>query len=81
MGTSIIIGFASGVIASFFGRSFVLSIMLGIVGALGARFIGQKIGWFPADSIPLIGIAAGAAIAPVIGRLFAALGNLSCLDG
>jgi uncharacterized membrane protein YeaQ/YmgE (transglycosylase-associated protein family) len=81
MGTTIIIGFASGVIVSFVARSgFILSSVLGIAGALGAIFLGQKVGWYQEDP-SLIEAAAGATIVPIVRRLLAGVGNLLCLDG
>ncbi|MCW5697854.1 MAG: GlsB/YeaQ/YmgE family stress response membrane protein [Bauldia sp.] len=66
---AIIIGFVAGVIAKFVtpGRNepqgFVLTTILGIVGAVVATWLGQAIGWYDADdSAGLIGSVVGAVI-------------------
>jgi uncharacterized membrane protein YeaQ/YmgE (transglycosylase-associated protein family) len=66
---AIIIGFIAGVIAKLItpGRNepqgFVLTTILGIVGALVATFLGRAIGWYgPDDSAGLIGAIVGAVI-------------------
>ncbi len=52
---TIIIGFIAGVIAKFImpGRNepsgFILTTLLGIVGAFVATYLGQAIGWYRAD--------------------------------
>ena len=51
----IIIGFVAGIIARFLSpgpndpKGFILTTVLGIVGAFLATFIGQTIGWYRAD--------------------------------
>jgi uncharacterized membrane protein YeaQ/YmgE (transglycosylase-associated protein family) len=64
---TIIIGFLAGVIAKFLmpGKNepsgFVLTTILGIVGAFVATFLGQSLGWYgPNDGAGLIGAAFGA---------------------
>jgi len=66
---TIIIGFLAGVIAKFvvpgdnesFG--FVLTTILGIVGALVASFLWQSLGWYgPGLGAGLVGAAVGAII-------------------
>jgi uncharacterized membrane protein YeaQ/YmgE (transglycosylase-associated protein family) len=64
---TIIIGFVAGVIAKFImpGRNepsgFILTTLLGIVGAFAATYLGQAIGWYRADQgAGLIGATVGA---------------------
>ena len=51
----IVVGFVAGVIARFLApgpnnpSGFILTTVLGIVGALVATFIGQAVGWYRAD--------------------------------
>jgi uncharacterized membrane protein YeaQ/YmgE (transglycosylase-associated protein family) len=66
---AIVIGFVAGVIAKFLtpGRNepsgFILTTVLGIVGALVATWLGQAVGWYgPDDSAGLIGSVVGAVI-------------------
>ena len=66
---TIIIGFIAGLIAKFImpGRNepsgFILTTILGIVGAFVATFLGQALGWYgPDDSAGLIGAVVGAII-------------------
>ncbi len=66
---TIIIGFVAGVIAKFImpgdnePSGFVLTTILGIVGAFVANFIGQALGWYgPEDGAGLIGAVIGAII-------------------
>jgi uncharacterized membrane protein YeaQ/YmgE (transglycosylase-associated protein family) len=66
---TIIIGFIAGVIAKFVtpGKNepsgFVLTTILGIVGAFLATYLGQAIGWYRADEgAGLIGAVVGAII-------------------
>lgn len=70
---AIVIGFVAGVIAKFItpGRNepggFILTTILGIVGALLATWLGQAVGWYDADdSAGLIGSVVGAIIILVI---------------
>jgi uncharacterized membrane protein YeaQ/YmgE (transglycosylase-associated protein family) len=70
---TIIIGFIAGVIAKFVTpggnepSGFVLTTILGIVGAFLATYIGQAIGWYRADEgAGLIGAVVGAIIILVI---------------
>ena len=69
----IIIGFIAGVIAKFIHpspnepRGFILTTILGIVGAFVATFIGQAVGWYgPDQGAGLIGGVIGAVIILVI---------------
>ena len=66
---TIIIGFIAGVIAKFVTSGdnkpsgFILTTILGIVGAFVATYIGQAIGWYRAgQSTGLIGAVVGAVI-------------------
>lgn len=66
---TIIIGFIAGVIAKFImpGKNepsgFVLTTILGIVGAFVATFLGQALGWYrPGDGAGLMGAIVGAII-------------------
>ena len=70
---TIVIGFFAGVIAKFImpGRNepsgFVLTTILGIVGALVASFLGQALGWYePGEGAGLIGAIVGAIIVLVV---------------
>lgn len=66
---TIIIGFVAGVIAKLFmpGKNepsgFILTTILGIVGAFLATYLGQALGWYRADQgAGLIGATVGAII-------------------
>ena len=66
---TIIIGFVAGVIAKFImpgpnePAGFVLTTILGIVGAFVATFLGQALGWYgPGQGAGLIGAVVGAII-------------------
>jgi uncharacterized membrane protein YeaQ/YmgE (transglycosylase-associated protein family) len=70
---TIIIGFLAGVIAKFITpgdnepSGFILTTILGIVGAFVATWIGQAIGWYRAgEGAGLIGAIVGAVIILVI---------------
>jgi uncharacterized membrane protein YeaQ/YmgE (transglycosylase-associated protein family) len=65
----IIIGFVAGIIARIVApgpnnpAGFILTTLLGIVGALVATFIGQAIGWYgPSQDSGLIGAVIGALV-------------------
>jgi uncharacterized membrane protein YeaQ/YmgE (transglycosylase-associated protein family) len=65
----IIIGFVAGVIAKFITpgpnepQGFILTTVLGIIGAFIATYLGQAIGWYQADQgAGLIGAIVGAVI-------------------
>jgi len=69
----VIIGFITGVIAKFLHpgskepSGFILTTILGIVGAFVATFLGQAVGWYRAgESAGLIGGIIGAIILLVI---------------
>ena len=64
---TIVIGFVAGVVAKFVmpgpnaPQGFVLTAVLGIVGAFAATFIGQAMGWYgPGQGAGLIGAVIGA---------------------
>jgi uncharacterized membrane protein YeaQ/YmgE (transglycosylase-associated protein family) len=66
---TIIIGFLAGVIAKFImpgdnePSGFILTAILGIVGAFVASYLGQALGWYgPGESAGLIGAVVGAII-------------------
>ena len=66
---TIIIGFLAGVIAKFImpgenePSGFILTAVLGIVGAFVATFLGQTLGWYrPGEGAGLIGAVVGAII-------------------
>lgn len=70
---TILIGFVAGVIAKFIvpGRNepsgFILTAVLGIVGAFVASFLGQALGWYaPGEGAGLIGAVVGAIIVLVV---------------
>ena len=71
---TIIIGFVAGLIAKFITpgdnepSGFILTTILGIIGAFVATYLGQAIGWYKADEgAGLIGAVVGAII--VLGDL------------
>ena len=66
---TIIIGFVAGVIAKFLmpgdnePSGFILTTILGIVGAFVATFLGQAIGWYgPNQGAGFIGAVVGAVV-------------------
>jgi uncharacterized membrane protein YeaQ/YmgE (transglycosylase-associated protein family) len=70
---TIIIGFVAGIIAKFVmpgdnePAGFVMTTILGIVGAVVATYLGQSIGWYHAgEGAGLIGAVVGAVIVLVI---------------
>ena len=76
---TIIIGLLAGIVAKFLhpGTSnepsgFVLTAILGIVGAVAASYLGQAIGWYgPGEGAGFIGAVIGAIVILVIWGLFA----------
>jgi uncharacterized membrane protein YeaQ/YmgE (transglycosylase-associated protein family) len=75
---TIIIGFVAGVIAKFImpgenePTGFVLTAILGIVGAFVATYLGQALGWYgPGQGAGLIGAVVGAIIVLVVYGLIA----------
>lgn len=74
---TIIIGFIAGVIAKFLlpgenePKGFVLTTILGIVGAIVASYLGQALGWYaPGEGAGLIGAVVGAIIVLVAWGMF-----------
>ncbi len=70
---TIIIGFVAGIIAKFLmpgdnePTGFVLTAILGTVGAFVATFLGQALGWYrPGEGAGLIGAVVGAIIVLLI---------------
>ena len=66
---TIVIGFVAGVIAKFImpgsnePSGFVLTTILGIVGAFVASYLGQALGWYrPGEGAGLIGAVVGAIV-------------------
>jgi uncharacterized membrane protein YeaQ/YmgE (transglycosylase-associated protein family) len=75
---TIIIGFVAGVIAKLITpgtnepSGFILTTILGIVGAFVASWLGQALGWYqPGEGAGLIGAVVGAVILLVIWGIFA----------
>ena len=65
----IVIGFIAGIVARFLApgpnnpQGFILTTILGIVGAFLATFIGQTIGWYRLDQgAGLVGAVVGAVV-------------------
>lgn len=70
---TILVGFVAGVIAKFLSpgsnepQGFILTTILGIIGAFVATYLGQAIGWYRAgEGAGLIGAIVGAIIVLVI---------------
>ncbi len=70
---TVIIGFIAGVIAKFLmpgdnePAGFILTAILGIVGAFVATYLGQALGWYrPGEGAGLIGAVVGAIIVLLI---------------
>ena len=66
---TIIIGFLAGVVAKYLmpgpnePSGFILTTILGIVGAFVASYLGQALGWYgPGEGAGLIGAVVGAVI-------------------
>ena len=66
---TVIIGFLAGVIAKFImpgdnePTGFILTAILGIIGAFVATFLGQALGWYrPGEGAGLIGAVVGAVV-------------------
>jgi uncharacterized membrane protein YeaQ/YmgE (transglycosylase-associated protein family) len=66
---TIVIGFVAGVVAKFImpgpnePSGFILTTILGIVGAFVASYLGQALGWYaPGEGAGLIGAVVGAVI-------------------
>jgi uncharacterized membrane protein YeaQ/YmgE (transglycosylase-associated protein family) len=66
---TIVIGFVAGLIAKFImpgdkePKGFILTTILGIIGAFVASYLGQALGWYgPGEGAGLIGAVVGAII-------------------
>ena len=66
---TIVIGFVAGVIAKFImpgdnePSGFLLTTILGVIGAFVATFLGQSLGWYwPGEGVGIFGAAIGAII-------------------
>ena len=66
---TILIGFLAGVVAKFLmpgpnePSGFILTTILGIVGAFVASYLGQALGWYgPGEGAGLIGAVVGAVV-------------------
>lgn len=66
---TIIIGFVAGVVAKFLmpgpnePSGFILTTILGIVGAFVASYLGQALGWYgPGEGAGLVGAVIGAIV-------------------
>jgi uncharacterized membrane protein YeaQ/YmgE (transglycosylase-associated protein family) len=76
---TIIIGFVAGVIAKFLlpgnksePSGFILTTLLGIVGAFVATYVGQAVGWYrEGDSAGFVGAIVGAIIILVVWGMIA----------
>jgi uncharacterized membrane protein YeaQ/YmgE (transglycosylase-associated protein family) len=75
---TIVIGFVAGIAAKFIvpgdnePSGFVLTTILGIVGAFVATYLGQALGWYRADeSAGFVGAIVGAIIVLIIWGFFA----------
>jgi uncharacterized membrane protein YeaQ/YmgE (transglycosylase-associated protein family) len=75
---TIIIGFIAGVIAKFITpgdnepSGFILTTILGIIGAVVATYLGRAVGWYgPNDGANFIGAIVGAVIILVIWGMIA----------
>lgn len=74
---TIIIGFLAGVVAKFVmpgsnePSGFVLTTILGIVGAIVATYLGQSLGWYaPGEGAGLIGAIVGAVVVLFVWGMF-----------
>ena len=79
---TIIIGFVAGVIAKFITpgtnepSGFILTTILGIIGAFVATWLGQALGWYrPDEGAGLIGAVVGAIIVLVVWGMVASRQN------
>lgn len=75
---TILIGFVAGIIAKFIHpgpnepAGFILTTILGIVGAFVATFLGQALGWYqPGEGAGLIGAVVGAIIVLAVWSMLA----------
>jgi uncharacterized membrane protein YeaQ/YmgE (transglycosylase-associated protein family) len=75
---TIIIGFVAGVVAKFLmpgnnePSGFILTTILGIVGAFVATYLGQALGWYaPGQGAGFIGAIVGAIVVLFVWGIFA----------
>ena len=75
---TILIGFVAGVLAKLITpgsnepQGFILTTILGIVGAFVATYLGQALGWYQAgEGAGLIGATLGAILIPLVWGLIA----------
>jgi uncharacterized membrane protein YeaQ/YmgE (transglycosylase-associated protein family) len=75
---TIIIGFVAGVVAKFLmpgpnePSGFILTTILGIVGAFVASYLGQALGWYgPGEGAGLIGAIVGAVVVLAVWSMIA----------
>ena len=75
---TIIIGFVAGIIAKFLmpgdnePSGFIVTTILGIVGAFVATWLGQSLGWYrPGEGAGLIGAVVGAVIVLAVWSMLA----------
>ena len=75
---TILIGFLAGIVAKLItpGRpkpqGFILTTVLGVVGAVVAKFLGEAIGLYgPGDSVGFLGAVVGAVVILIIWRQLA----------
>ena len=75
---TIIIGFVAGVVAKFLmpgpnePSGFILTTILGIVGAFVASYLGQALGWYgPGEGAGLIGAIVGAIVVLAVWSMIA----------
>lgn len=75
---TVVIGFLAGVVAKFLmpgpnePSGFILTTILGIVGAFVASFLGQALGWYgPGEGAGLIGAVVGAVVILAVWGLIA----------
>jgi len=75
---TIIVGFVAGVIAKFImpgdnePAGFILTTILGIIGAFVATYLGQALGWYrPGEGAGLVGAVVGAIIVLLVYGLIA----------
>jgi uncharacterized membrane protein YeaQ/YmgE (transglycosylase-associated protein family) len=75
---TIIIGFVAGVVAKFLmpgpnePSGFILTTILGIVGAVVASYLGQALGWYgPGEGAGLIGAIVGAVVVLAVWSMIA----------
>jgi uncharacterized membrane protein YeaQ/YmgE (transglycosylase-associated protein family) len=74
---TIVIGFLAGVVAKLImpGRDpggFIITTLLGVIGAVVATYLGQALGWYgPGDAAGFIGAVVGSIILLLVYRMIA----------